>query len=121
MTISGTDDLLPTLQKCFNPREDGWLWLATYVDGREGGVVAQLEGDYEDPAAAASGLAHIIRDCGADRAFLALCRRDAQPTENDRELWRTLSRLVDAERLIDLVVFNRHQARSMRAETRTPP
>ena len=120
MTISGTHDVLPILQECFDPREDGWLWLATYVDGRQGGALAQIEGDYEDPAAVASGLAQIISDCGADRCYLALNRRDAQPTEGDRELWRDLCRLVDAERLIDLVVFNRDQAWSMRAETGTP-
>jgi hypothetical protein len=116
MTTSGTDDLLAILQRFFNPREEGWLWLATYVDGRDGGVVNQIEGAYDDAAESARGLARVINDRRIDRAYVALCRGEGRPTEADRELWRELRRLVSAESLVDMVVFNRREAWSMRAE-----
>src|SRR3954452_14076025 len=81
MTTARTDKFLAILQKSFNPREEGWLWLATYLDGREGGVVSQFEGAYEDVARTAAGLGHIIGGCGADRTYLALCRREGRPNE----------------------------------------
>lgn len=116
MTTSAADELLDILQTHFSPREEGWLWLALYQEGRDGGVVNQIEGDYMDAVATARGLAHIINGVGADRTFLALCRHEGRPREVDRELWRDLRRLVSGDSLIDMVVFNRREAWSMRAE-----
>lgn len=116
MTNSATADLLSILQDCFNPREDGWLWVAVLPAEGSHGVVQQIEGDYEDPVPTADALAAIISGCGADRAFLALCRRDARPTEGDCILWRRLREAVRGELLIDMVVFNRHRTWSMRAD-----
>ena len=111
-----SDDLLRILQECFNPREEGWLWLATYSDGVEGGVVGQFEGAYEDVSATAKGLALVINGCGADRAHLSLCRQEGRPTEADRRLWRELRAQVAPERLTDMVVFNGRAIWSMRGE-----
>jgi hypothetical protein len=116
MTRSRTDELLTILQQYFNPREEGWLWLATYHDDRADGVVEQFEGHYEDAAATAQGLARMITDSGADFAYLALCRREGRPTEADRAMWRELRRIESATSLTDMVVFNRRQIWSMRAE-----
>lgn len=111
-----TDDVLAILQKCFHPREEGWLWLATYLVDAEGGRVSQFEGAYEHPTATAHGVADIVNGCGAERAYLAACRRDGRPTKGDRELWHELRPRVGPELLIDMVVFHRDEARSMRAE-----
>lgn len=119
MTTHRTDQLLTILQECFNPREDGWLWLASYVDDQEGGVVAQFEGAYEHPAATGRGLARIVTDSAADRCYVALCRREGRPRESDREMWRLLRDRTDANQLIDMVVFNRETAWSMREEDAT--
>jgi hypothetical protein len=116
MTTSPAEELLAILQQHFNPREEGWVWLALYADGREGGLVNQIEGEYDEPAQAARALSRIINEAGADRADLALCRHDGRPREVDRELWRELRRLVARERLLDMAVFNRRHAWSMRAE-----
>lgn len=116
MTTSRTTDLLTILQRHFNPREEGWLWVALYDSGREGGAVNQIEGAYDEPTATAHALADIINGVRPDHAYLALCRSAGRPSEVDRELWRELCRLVPAERLIDLAVFNQRQAWSMRAE-----
>jgi hypothetical protein len=116
MTTSRTDTLLAILQEYFNPREDGWLWLATYRDDADGGIVNQVDGAYQDPTATAYGLARMSNEGGADRAFLALCRPGGRPYEVDRRLWRELRRLVSADVLIDMVVFDRRGTWSMRAE-----
>jgi hypothetical protein len=63
-----------------------------------------------------TALAEIINQVTPDRAWLALCRPDGRPREADREFWRRLRALVAAERLVDLVIFNRHSTWSMRAE-----
>jgi len=55
MTTSQAGELLGILHEHFNPDEEGWLWLALYKDGRDGGVVNQVEGHYEDPAGTARG------------------------------------------------------------------
>jgi hypothetical protein len=116
MAISAADSLLSILQEHFNPREDGWLWIALYEDGHHGGVVQQIDGEYEGAIETGRSLAYIINGCGAPHAFLALCRGDARPTEGDRELWRELRSLLDPRMLTDLVVFNRRKTWSMRAE-----
>jgi len=116
MTTSQAGELLGILHEHFNPDEEGWLWLALYKDGRDGGVVNQVEGHYEDPAGTARGMALIINQVCADHAYVALCRRDGRPTEADRELWRQLSRQVSSEVLTDMVVFDAVRAWSMRAE-----
>ena len=85
---SRDDELLSILQKFFNPREEGWLWLASYVGDDPRGVVSQVEGAYEDVDVTGRSLARIINEVGADRYWLALCRREGCPTESDRELWR---------------------------------
>src|SRR3954454_15816749 len=109
-------ELLSILQKFFNPREEGWLWLASYVGDDPRGVVSQVEGAYEDVEAAGRSLARIINEVGADRFWIALCRREGCPTESDRELWRLVRDLVSADALTDMVVFNRRRAWSMREE-----
>jgi hypothetical protein len=116
MPTARTDELLAVLQSSFSPREEGWLWLAAYVEDREGGVVSQFEGAYEDAAATARGLGEIIHGCGADRAYVALCRHEGRPTEADREMWRDLRGLVSRESLVDMVVFNQRETWSMRVE-----
>ena len=116
MPMSRTDEFLAILQSCYNPREEGWLWLATYRDDSDQGVVAQVEGHYEDAPATARSLALIVNEVPADRSYLALCRRDGRPTETDRELWRDLRRLAEPDRLIDMVVFNQSDSWSMREE-----
>src|SRR5436305_13709332 len=58
MATSTPDERLAILQQHFNPREEGWLWLAMYADAREGGVVSQIEGEYDDAPATARALAH---------------------------------------------------------------
>jgi hypothetical protein len=116
MTTSRTDDLLAILQGHFKPRENGWLWLATDFDGDERGIVHEITGAYEDPVAAAYGVGRIVDACTPDHAYIALCRSEGRPTESDREMWRVLRGLVSAETLTDMVVFNRRQAWSMRAE-----
>ncbi|HZU75443.1 MAG TPA: hypothetical protein VFA70_01685 [Dehalococcoidia bacterium] len=113
---SRTAELLAILQKSFHPREEGWIWLAAYLEDTEGGTVSQFEGAYEQPLATARGLAEIMNGCGADRTYLAICRRDGKPTEADREMWRELRSLVDSSLLLDMVVFNRREAWSMRSE-----
>jgi hypothetical protein len=85
-----TDELLRILQQHFNTREEGWIWLALYVDEHEGGIVNQIEGHYEDPPGTARGLATLVNETGAGGAFVALCRSEGRPTEGDRELWRSL-------------------------------
>jgi hypothetical protein len=115
MTRSRAEDLLGILQEHFNPREEGWMWLATYPESGTG-VVEQFEGPYDDPPATAHGLGHTINERGADLAFLALCRQEGRPTEADRALWRNLRVLASPEKLVDLVVFNKHHAWSMRRE-----
>jgi hypothetical protein len=116
MARSRTEKLLGILQEHFNPREEGWLWLAAYPDSGGHGVVEQFEGPYDDPPATARGLGRIINESGADLAYLALCRQEARPTEADRALWRDLRVLASPEKLIDLVVFNEHHTWSMRRE-----
>lgn len=116
MTRSRTAELLAILQSCFNPREEGWLWLALYGDYQDTGVVQEFTGEYDDPEVTAHGLSRLIEAVAADRAYLALCRGDGRPTERDREMWRVLRRMVTPEALEDLVVFNRREAWSMRAE-----
>jgi hypothetical protein len=116
MTSSRSDALLTILQEHFNPREEGWLWLALYADDREGGVLSQIEGEYGEPTAIAQALGHILNEVAPDHAYLALCRWEGRPREIDRELWRELRGLVAPDRLIDMVVFNRQHAWSMRAE-----
>jgi hypothetical protein len=116
MTTSRPAKLLGILQRFFNAREEAWIWLAMYDDDREEGVVSVFEGEYEDPARTASGLAYVINELPVDHAYVALCRTEGRPTEADRELWRGLrSQLKDAT-LVDMVVFNRDAAWSMRAE-----
>jgi hypothetical protein len=116
MAQSRGEALLSILQEYFNPREDGWLWHAVYDDGAEYGVVNQIEGAYEDAIPTARGLAEIINECSAELSFLALCRCDGRPTEEDRELWRELRRLASNQKLTDMVVFNGRDSWSMRAE-----
>jgi hypothetical protein len=116
MSTSRTDELLTILQNCYNPREEGWLWLATYRDDMDQGVVAQVEGHYEDPPATAKGLATIINEASVDHCYLALCRREGRPAEMDREMWRDLRALAEPGRLIDMVVFNHRESWSMRQE-----
>ena len=121
MSTSRTDELLAILQRCYNPREEGWLWLATFRDDSDQGVVDQFEGQYEDAPATAAVLAKIINEVGADHSYvahsyLALCRREGRPAEMDREMWRDLRRLAEPDLLIDMVVFNRRGSWSMRAE-----
>jgi hypothetical protein len=108
--------LLAILQDAFNRREEGWLWVATYRNDCQGGVLQEITGHYEDAVETANALADIVSGCGADSAFFALCRGEARPTGSDRELWRTLRRRLDAGTLTDMVVFNRRQIWSMRAE-----
>jgi hypothetical protein len=98
MTTSRSDTLLTILQDFFNPREEGWLWLATYRDDEDGGTVEQVEGAYEEPVATAHGIADIVTNSGAHKAYIALCRAEAQPLESDRELWRVLRGLLGARR-----------------------
>jgi hypothetical protein len=116
MRTSRTDKLLAILQEYFTSREEGWLWLATYRDDCEQGVVNQIEGAYEDVPATAAALGHIINGCSADRTYLALCRSEGRPTEADRELWRDLRGRVTPESLLDMVVFNQSETWSMRTE-----
>jgi hypothetical protein len=111
-----TARLLEILQRCFNPLEDGWIWYAFYVDDRAGGVVSQIEGDYGDPELTADSLAKIAAEVRPDRVFLALCRREGRPTEDDRRLWRHLRQQIDPAMLRDMVVFNGERTWSMRAE-----
>src|SRR3954453_558786 len=113
---SRDDELLSILQKFFNPREEGWLWLASYVGDDPRGVVSQVEGAYEDVEVTGRSLARIINEVGADRYWLALCRREGCPTESDREVWRLVRDLVSADALTDMVMFNRDRAWSMREE-----
>jgi hypothetical protein len=116
MRTSRTEELLGILQLHFNPREEGWLWVALYADDREGGVVNQVEGEYEGAHETAQGLGYIINGVGPDEAWLALCRNEGRPREADRELWRELRALVAPDRLLDMVVFNERDVWSMRAE-----
>lgn len=116
MTSARIDELMSILQRFFNPREEGWLWLAFYEDDRAGGVLNQIEGQYEDPVATARSLAYLINEIGPDHAHVALCRWDGRPTEDDRELWRQLDRQVNTERLLDMIVFNAELRWSMRAD-----
>src|SRR3954453_15612618 len=113
---SRDDELLSILQKFFNPREEAWLWLASYVVDGPRGVVSQVEGAYEDVEAAGRSLARIINEVGADRFWMALCRREGCPTESDRELWRLVRAPVSAGGLTHMGVFNRRRAWSMREE-----
>jgi hypothetical protein len=113
---SRTDELLRILQEHFNPREEGWLWIALSMNGAEGGVVNQVEGPYDDAAGAARALAMIVNETGADRAYVALCRQEGRPTERDREMWRRLRAAANADVLVDMVVFNDTDAWSMREE-----
>lgn len=110
------EQLLPILQECFSPREEGWMWHATYVPGTEQGVVNEIEGRYDDPVETARALAHIIIELEGTRSYLALCRAEGRPRESDRDLWRELRRLAGPESLDDLVIFNAETSWSMRAE-----
>ena len=120
MTTSRTDELLAILQEHFKPREEGWLWVATFRDGDDNGVVQEITGDYGDAAAMANALGRIVNgvisSCGIDRVYLALCRSEGRPTESDRELWRDLRGRIAGDVLVDMVVFNQREAWSMRAE-----
>jgi len=116
MTSARIDELLGILQQFFNHREEGWLWLAFYADDAPGGVLNQIEGQYEDPVTIAKSLAYLVNEIAPDRAHLAVCRWDGRPTEDDRELWRQLDRLVPADRLLDMIVFNAELRWSMRAD-----
>ena len=116
MTSARVDRLLTILQQHFNPREEGWLWLAFHADDGERGVLNQIEGEYDDPAATARSLAYLINEIGPDHASAFLCRWEGRPTEDDRELWRQLDRQVSAERLLDMIVFNGELRWSMRAD-----
>lgn len=116
MATSNAEELLTILQTHFSPREEGWVWLALYTDDMPGGVVSQIEGEYEDPGVAAHALGRIINEVEPDRAYIALCRAEGRPRESDRELWRDLRVLVDRETLTDMVVFSDREAWSMRAE-----
>src|SRR3954453_22900880 len=62
---SRDDELLSILQKFFNPREEGWLWLASYVGDDPRGVVGQGEGAYEDVEVAGRPLAPVLNGGGA--------------------------------------------------------
>jgi hypothetical protein len=113
---SQPETLLAILQTHFNPHEEGWLWVALYAEGHDGGVVNQIEGEYEEPRETAHALGDIINQIGPDHVYLALCRNEGRPAESDRELWRELRGLIDPDRLIDMVVFSARDAWSMRAE-----
>jgi hypothetical protein len=116
MANSRIATLLAILQDHFNPREEGWMWVAHFIDDdEESGVVNQIEGEYGEPLSMADGLAGVINGSHT-QACLLLCRRSARPTEADRELWRRLRDLVSAELLVDLVVFDRRGTWSMRDE-----
>jgi cob(I)alamin adenosyltransferase len=90
--------------------------MAFFDDGDHGGVVEQIEGSMSHLAGAAERLAFIINGVSSERAYLALCRTAGRPTEADRALWRGLRAVVPAEKLLDLVVFNRRETWSMRGE-----
>jgi hypothetical protein len=110
------EKLLPILQDCYKPRESGWLWVAFYREGDENGIVEEITGEYGDPDLMSAALAEIINGVTPDRAWLALCRPDGCPREADRAFWRRLRDLVEAERLVDMVIFNRQSVWSMREE-----
>ena len=115
MTASRTDSLLAILQNHYNPREEGWLWMASFLGDDDKGVVNQFEGSYEDPVRTAAGLAEVINGLGV-LAYLALCRFEGRPREADREMWRALRDQASPDLLIDMVVFDKDRAWSMRAE-----
>jgi hypothetical protein len=115
MTRSRTDDLLEILQEHYNRDEEGWLWMASFFEADEKGILNEFAGAYSDPVQSARGLAHIINALGA-QAFLALCRVDGRPREIDRELWRELRSQASPDLLVDMVVFDKDHAWSMRAE-----
>jgi hypothetical protein len=92
------------------------VWLALYRGECDKGLVNQIEGAYDDPIISARALGRIINECGADHAYLALCRHEGRPRESDRELWRELRGLVSTDRLIDMVVFGPDESCSMRTE-----
>jgi hypothetical protein len=94
MTTSRSEVVLDILQEHFNPREEGWLWVALYADDRDGGVVSQIEGEYDEPTATAQALGRIINGVGPDHAYLALCRQEGDthgrcglrtPTQHDAD------------------------------------
>lgn len=120
MTNARIDQLLTILQDHFDPREEGWLWLALFREDDGEGVVNEFTGEYADVEATGRALSLVINGlverCEVERAYLALCRYDGRPREADRELWRILRHEVPADVLLDLVVFNRDSAWSMRAE-----
>ena len=117
MTTKRIDNLLSTLQQFFNPREEGWVWVALERDDLDRGVVSQIEGAYDDPSDAARGLTNVIEASEADRAYVAICRWDGRPTEDDRAVLSELDRTFSADRLIDMVAFNDVQRWSMRADS----
>jgi hypothetical protein len=111
--------LLPILQSHYNPREQGWLWVAFYDDHQPGGVVEQIDGSITAEAGAAEAaksLAIVINGATCRRCYLLLCRETGRPAEDDREMWRALRALVDADKLVDLVVFDDRNTWSMRGE-----
>ena len=116
MTDRRIDTLMKILQQHFNPREEGWLWIALYADGRDGGVLNQIEGECTDIPATAHALTTIITGGDPDRVYLALCRWDGRPRESDRELWRMLDAQISSDKLADMIVFNDSQRWSMRAD-----
>jgi hypothetical protein len=120
MTTSAAESLLEILQSHFNPREEGWSWFVLYRDDEPGGVVEEITGEYEDAEQTARLFAGIVETCHPQRVQLAVCRHRARPTESDRALWRTLRGLVDADVLVDMVIFGRHHRWSMRSEDASP-
>lgn len=108
--------LLGILHDHFTSKEEGWLWFATFTDDAEGGVVQEIEGEYEDIDRTTDTLASIANSDLIDRTWLALCRAEGRPTESDREFWRALRGKVAGGSLVDMVVFNHSDVWSMREE-----
>lgn len=114
------ESLLTVLQDHFSRREEGWVWLATFAEGR--GVVNQVEGAFDEPVEAAEALAFIVNGLTETlrdlRVHIALCRAEGRPTEADRRMWRELRHRISPDVLIDMVIFNRDRLWSMRDEDR---
>jgi hypothetical protein len=118
MERNRTSELLGILQQHYNPREEGWMWVAVRPPYAERGALNQVEGEPLDPVTMVRSWSEILSSLGPVEVFIAICRRGGRPHEADRHFWRGMRNRFDGTEtvLIDLVAFNHDEAWSMREE-----
>ena len=103
----------------FSPREEGWMWMALEFDGRDEGLLNQIEGEFtEIGPEGRHHFVHALAEVAPDDVLFLLCRAEGVPREFDREFWRDARDAFagSSVNIVDMVVFNGEHTYSMRDE-----